>query len=159
MEIKLRKLDPNDWIYFSNWWRDKELIALTSGDFTLLSDQEIQKQVNEITIDKNSFHFMIKADGKTVGHINLNKLGNHKAELQIVIGEKDYWGRGIGNKAAKEILNAAKQLGFQKIKIEVRPKNSRAINLYHKLGFKNLGLKKYPGNSNLPEVIMMEKEI
>lgn len=96
MNIKLRKLQPNDSQYFAKWWRDKELIALTSGDFTPLSDKEIQTQVDEMATDKNSVHFMIEADGKTVGHINLNKIDKETADLQIVIGEKEYWGKGIG---------------------------------------------------------------
>ncbi len=159
MKITLRKLKKNDWRYFAEWWRDKELIALTSGDFTPLSDEENQTQVREMTTDKSSVHFMIEAEGKTVGHINLNKIDNKTAELQIVIGEKDYWGQGIGKQAGTQVIQEAKNLSFNKICIEVRPENSRALDLYQKLGFTKIGLKKYPDKPNLPEVIIMEKEI
>lgn len=159
MEINLRKLDSNDLKYFAKWWRDKELIRLTSGNFKPLSDNEIKNQVKEMVEDSNSWHWMIQSDDKIIGHINLNKSDNEKAELQIVIGEKEFWGQGIGQQASTQAIQKAKNLGFKTIYIEVRPENFRAINLYQRLGFKNLGLKKYPDNPNLPEVIMMEKEI
>jgi RimJ/RimL family protein N-acetyltransferase len=155
MKVILRKLELNDWPLFAKWWRDGELIKMTSGDFESLSDDEIKNQVKEMADDTDSWHWMIQVDDKIVGHINLNKLDNQKAELQIIIGEKEYWGRGIGKQAGTQIIKKAKN--FNRIYIEVRPENSRALNLYQKLGFKNLGLKKYPDNPNLPEVIMMEK--
>jgi len=159
MKTALRKLEWDDWPYFTKWWRDKELISLTSGNFEPLSDENIKNQVKEMAEDSNSWHWMIQADDRIVGHINLNKISEEKAELQIVIGEKEYWGKGIGQQASNQVFQETKDLGFKKIYIEVRPENFRAIDLYQKLGFQNLGLKKYPDNPNLSEVIMMEKEI
>ena len=72
---------------------------------------------------------------------------------------KDYWGKGVGKLAIEQVIEHAKALGYKKIYAEARPENSRAIGLYGKCGFKSLGLKKYPDNPNLPEVVMMEKEI
>lgn len=157
MTITLRNLTKNDSQYFAKWWRDKELISLTSGNFEPLSDNDIKNQVKEMAQDTDSYHWLIQADSKIVGHINFNKLDNQKVELQIIIGEKEYWNKGIGKESVQKIIKKIKQLKFQKVYIEVRPTNSRAIHLYKKLGFKNLDLKKYPNNLNLPEVIMMEK--
>lgn len=159
MKINLRSLALADWQYFAKWWRDKELIDLTSGDHGPLSDEEIKEQTQEMINDTNSYHWMIKADDRIVGHVNLNRLDNEKTEMQIVIGEKEYWGKGIGQEASREVLRKAKDLNYQKIYIEVRPENTRAIRLYEKLGFRKLGHKKHPHNPNLPKVIMMEKEI
>ncbi len=158
MEIILRNLTKKDSQYFIKWWRDKELIALTSGDFTSLSDQEIQKQVDEMATDKNSVHFMIEADGKIVGHVNLNKIDEETAELQIVIGEKDYWGKGIGQDAIIQILKKAVKIRYKKIITEVRPENQRAINLYKQTGFLYIRNKKYD-NPNQLEVLIMEKRL
>lgn len=159
MKIKLRKLSKNDWPYFIKWWRDKELTDLTSGDHTPMADEEIKKQIREMTNDKSAHHWMICVDGKIVGHINLNKINDTKAELQIVIGEKDYWGKGLGKLAIEQVIEHAKTLGYKKIYVEARPENSRAIGLYGKCDFKSLGLKKYPENPNLPEVLIMEKRL
>jgi len=108
MKINLRKLQFNDWPYFAKWWQDEELINMTSGDHTPLTEEEIRNQVEDMASDTNSHHFLISVDDKVVGHINLNKLDSKKAELQIVIGEKEYWGQGIGKEAIQKVLKIAK---------------------------------------------------
>ena len=145
-------------MFFAKWWRDQELIGLTSGNFEKMSDKKIQASVRNMIGDKKEHHWMIKADSKTVGHINLCRLSPSKAELQIVIGEKDYWEKGIGKKAVELVLENAKKLNYKEIYIEIRPENSRARNLYKNLGFIERGTKKYR-NKYLPKVIMMTKNL
>lgn len=159
MDIILQKLKAGDYPHFLRWWRDDELMGLTSGDHAPMGDEEIQKQVAKMASDKNVRHWLIEVDDKIVGHINLNKINSKTAELQIVIGEKEYWGKGIGFEAIIKVLDQAKSFGYKKILVEVRPDNIRAINLYQKAGFEKQGLKKYPKNPNLPEVLVMEKQI
>lgn len=155
MKITLRKVIVEDKNYFAKWWRDPKLIALTSGNFDLLSDKEILKSV--IDMAKNDLHWMIEADGQTVGHINLEKIDEGKAEIQIVIGEEEYWGKDVAKEAAEQLFILVKNLGFKILYLEVRPTNYRAIGFYKKIGFSELGIKKYHDNQNLPEVVMMEK--
>jgi ribosomal protein S18 acetylase RimI-like enzyme len=50
-------------------------------------------------------------------------------------------------------------MGYEKILVEARTENIRAINLYEKMRFTKIGLKKYPENQNLSEVIVLEKTI
>jgi len=159
MVITSRKLESNDWHYFTKWWRDKELIKLTSGDHTPLTDEDIKQRVAEMAMEDNSHHWLIRAEDVIVGHINLNKIDGNSAELQIVIGEKEYWGKGIGKEAISQTIKKANNLGFKKIIAEVRPENSRAFGLYKKMGFHKIDNKKYPDNPNLPEVIVMIKEL
>lgn len=159
MKINLRNLQSEDWPHFAKWWKDEELINMTSGDHTPITEEEIRNQVEDMASDTNSHHFLIIADDEVIGHINLNKLDSKKAELQIVIGEKEYWGQGIGKEAIRKMIEIAEDLELEKIIIELRPENSRALNLYKKSDFKQTGIKKYPENPNQPEVIIMEKEI
>lgn len=156
--ITLKKLKADDWTLFAKWWRDEELIKMTSGDHTPLTDEDIQQRVGEMAVDEKSHHWLIYLDEVPIGHINLNKIDKSSAELQIVIGEKIHWGKGFGAEAINQVLEEAKKLNYQKILAEVRPENNRAIRLYEKVGFKNSGTKKYD-NPNLPEVIILEKEL
>lgn len=157
MKMILRKVKPKDVGFFAKWWRDKELILLTSGNYDEISDKEITNAVNLIAQDK--LHWMIEADSKTVGHIDLEKINHAKAELQIVIGEKEYWGKDVAKDAVSQVLEKAADLGFNYIYLEVRPTNIRAITFYEKMGFKKTGIKKYPANQYLPEVTTMEKDL
>lgn len=87
--------------------------------------------------------FMIEVAGKLVGQVGLldiDKLDKN-AVLYIVIGEKDYWGRGIAKGAIKFIHNFAfNKLGLHKINLYVHTLNTRAIGLYEKMGYKHVGI-------------------
>lgn len=155
-KLFLRKINLNDTPYFARWWRDKELIALTSGDFSPLTDEKIAQYVGEMAKSKKDYHFMIEVGGKIIGHIALNKGRNNAHETQIIIGEKEYLGRGYGTEAIKLLLKKAEQIGIKDIYLEVRPENNRAIAAYKKSGFIEYQFKTYPKNKNLPKVLIMK---
>ncbi|MBI5413171.1 GNAT family N-acetyltransferase [Candidatus Peregrinibacteria bacterium] len=155
-KITLKKIKPVDKNYFAKWWRDKTLLKLTSGILKPISDKKITKYFLAILQSKNDYHFLICADKKIIGHISLVKRKDNWHETQIIIGEKKYWNNGYGAKAIKILINKAKRLNISKIFLEVRPTNLRAIKAYEKCGFIKSGVKKYPKNKFLPEVLRMK---
>lgn len=61
---------------------------------------------------------------------------NRHAELAIVIGNKDYWGKGYGTKIMNQLLEwGFNDLNLNKLYLHVFANNPRAIGLYEKLGF------------------------
>ncbi len=102
------------------------------------------------------YHFMILLGKKVIGHITLAKRKNYWYETQIVIGERQYWGRGYGTKAIKLLLQKTKKLGISKIYLEVRSTNARAIAAYVNSGFIKVRIKKYPKNKYLTQTLRME---
>lgn len=155
-KIFLRKIKPSDEEYFARWWRDRELLKLTSGMLKPTSDKEVNKYFLDILKTKKDSHFLITLDKKAIGHISLVKRKNGWYETQIIIGDKKYWNKGYGSRAISLFLNKAKQLGIDKIYLEVRPNNLRAIKAYKKSGFIEKGIRKYPKNKYLSEVLRME---
>lgn len=155
-KITLKKIVAADQKYLAKWWRDKTLLKLTSGIFKPISDKEITKYFLAILRSKKDYHFLICLDKKTIGHISLAKRTNSRYETQIIIGEKKYWSKSYGVKAIRILLNKAKRLDISKIFLEVRPTNLRAIKAYEKCGFVKSGVKKYPKNKFLPEVLRMK---
>lgn len=155
-KIHLRKIKSGDKRYFAKWWRDKELLKLTSGILKLISDEEVKKYFLNMLKSKTDYDFMIILNKKVIGHISLVKRENHWHETQIVIGEKKYWGKGYGSRAIKLLIKRAKRLGFSKIYLEVRPTNIRAINAYEFCGFRKVRTVRYPENKYLPETLRME---
>ena len=156
LRIKLRKIKKSDKEYFARWWRDKDLIALTSGVFKLISEGELNRYFLAMLKSKKDFHFIIKVGNKVIGHISLMKRNNNWFETQIIIGEKAYWGKGYGTEAIKLLMKKVKRFGIFKTYLEVRLKNSRAIKAYKNCGFKEVGIKKYPKNKFLSKVLKMQ---
>lgn len=155
-KILLRKIKLSDKRYFAKWWRNKELLKLTSGILKRISDQEVNKYFKNILDSKKDYHFMITLDKKVIGHISLVKRRNRWYETQIVIGEKKYWNKGYGTEAIQMTIKKARQLGVSKIFLRVRPTNLIAIRAYEKCGFKKTRIKRYPRNKYLPETLRME---
>ncbi|PJE69615.1 MAG: hypothetical protein COU98_01105 [Candidatus Staskawiczbacteria bacterium CG10_big_fil_rev_8_21_14_0_10_38_10] len=155
-KIALRKINPSDKKYFAKWWIDKELIKLTSGILRTVSDKKVEKYFSMMLASKRDHYFIILVKEKVVGHISLMKRARNWYETQIVIGEKNYWNKGIGTRVIQSLLKKAKRLGIGKIYLEVRPANVRAIRAYGKCGFIATRIKKYPRNKYLPETLRME---
>ena len=153
--ISLKKLKISDITYFFHWWCNKDLLRLTSGRLKRISDQEVKKSFEKIIRSKKDTHHLITLNNKVIGHIALISKHNGWFEIQIIIGNKRYWNKGYGTRAIKQLLRRAKQNGINKIYLEVRPTNLRAIRAYKKCGFQEAGIKKYPKNKYLSETLKM----
>lgn len=155
-KIYLRKIKASDKKYFAKWWRDKELLKLTSGILKVISDKKVDKYFKNVLGSKKDYHFILTLNKKVIGHISLAKRKNNWYETQIVIGEKKYWGRGYGSEAIKLLIQKAKRLRISKIYLEVKPTNTRAIHAYERCGFKKVKTILYPKNKYLPKTLRME---
>ena len=79
---------------------------------------------------------------KPIGNTGLHRIDHrHKnCEMGIVLGEKDYWGRGFGTEAVRLVLDFGFiGLGLHSIHLRVLSHNERAIRCYEKAGFKMAG--------------------
>ena len=82
----------------------------------------------------------------------------HRAKLSISV-RKEYWNQGIGTEMLKRIVEQAKKMKISIIELEVIADNVRAIHLYHKMGFTDIGLyKKYfYVNGMFKDAVIMQK--
>lgn len=62
----------------------------------------------------------------------------HRAIFSISV-RKDYWDQGIGTEMIESIFEQAKKMKIRIIELEVIADNVRAIHLYHKMGFVDIG--------------------
>ena len=82
----------------------------------------------------------------------------HRAILSISV-KKDYWNQGIGTEMLNRIFEEAKNMNIRVIELEVISDNLRGINLYHKMGFEDIGTYKdyFYVNDTYKDAIVMEK--
>lgn len=154
-KITLEPVNKSDIKYLSVWWRDSELAKLTSGILAPISDDKLNEYFLDILKNNNNYHFMIIIDNVTIGHVSLSKRQDGWYETQIVIGNQEYLGHGYGPKAIELLIDKAKSLHINKIFLEVRPTNIRAIKAYEKCGFIKDKIIQYPENKYLPETLRM----
>lgn len=153
--IQLRPVLPEDVKYFARWWRDEDLIALTSGNFSSLPDGQLEKYFQNLLAQQSRVDRIIELDGQPIGHMSAQERAEGWWELQIIIGEKEYWGKGYGPDAIGQFLDELRTRKTSKVYLEVRPENIRAISAYEKCGFVAVSRASHH-NPNQPETIRME---
>ena len=116
------------------WLRDPELKQLTlTPDF----DRESQRNwFDSLNNKEDYFLFGVLYDGKAIGVCGLKNIANNEGEYWGYIGEKSYWGKGIGKNMLDHIISFAITRNLSSIFLKVWSGNTRAINLYKKNGFK-----------------------
>jgi RimJ/RimL family protein N-acetyltransferase len=84
---------------------------------------------------------------------------NQTAEVGIFIGNKNYWDKGYGTEALILLLDYGfKALNLHNILLKVYAYNTRAIETYEKVGFKQIGIRREAlcRNLQLHNIIFMD---
>ena len=113
------------------------LKILKNGD---MIGKEYEKLLEAIRNKKEVF-FIIKRDKEIIGRVNASlDLINKKAEMGIIL-RKRYINKGYGIKALIMFLFYLFYFwNLRKVKLEVYSDNKRAVNVYKKVGFKEVGI-------------------
>lgn len=95
--------------------------------------------------------------GALVGYF-LAMLAVDEAHLLNISVRRDLHGRGIGHIQLDKVTALAKEQGMTSVLLEVRPSNERALAVYHRYGFTQIGRRKgyYPvSNATREDAIVM----
>ena len=82
-------------------------------------------------------------DDHIIGFANLDYISWHNADsyMGIGIGDKSFWGRGVGREAMEILLRYAfTEMNLHRLSLTVYEYNERAIHMYEKCGFKIEGI-------------------
>ncbi len=109
--------------------------------------------------NQNTKSFIIRKNKKIIAYCSYLVVDD--AELVFLCVDKDYRRQGVAEFLLKETI---KMINQPLIVLEVRSQNLAAINLYKKLGFKDIGMRKnfysFPDDDALVlELILKEKNI
>jgi RimJ/RimL family protein N-acetyltransferase len=109
----------------------------------LLSRAALEKRVEAVLADPGELRFTIETrEGRAIGDIGLLGIHPHgRAELSILIGEKDCWSCGYGADAIRCLLDFAfRELGLRRVTLIADADNARGIRCYEKCGFRHEGV-------------------
>lgn len=124
---------------YCNWLNDPEVNQYLETKKATIA--ELKKYIEKKNRNPNCLFLGIffKENQKHIGNIKLEPINfkERKATIGILIGDKNYWGKGIGTEAIKLFVNYAFQkLNLKEIKLGVILENKPAVALYKKVGFK-----------------------
>ncbi len=140
-KIILRSVIFDDAAQLTTWFLDREINDHVVRK--MLRKQDIETWITSLPEKKEEFHLMVTTnDHISIGCISLKiNFQDRHAELALLIGEKEYWGKGYGVQSSSLMIQYAfKKLHIHKIWLGVYVYNTRALSLYRKLGFVQEGI-------------------
>ncbi len=139
--VNLAPLQRQHATCFYSWLRDPEVIEYSLSTFqTLKTTQQIDHWFAATLAQENCLNLGIYAteNNALIGYAGLASISstNHSAEYFIFIGEKAFWGKGIGTAVTKQIVS----IGFtshhlNRIMLTVSEPNTGGLRAYTKAGF------------------------
>ncbi len=123
------------------WSNDFEVVRFMGGAARPTSLEAEEDWYSRVSKAENQAHFTIyaKAQLRPIGAAGLNGINhaNRTAEFEIMIGEKDHWGKGYGTEVTKLMLDYGFTcLGLHNIFLWVNEANERGIRAYRRAGFR-----------------------
>lgn len=93
-----------------------------------------------------------EASGALAGYFLLMPAVDEAHLLNISV-RRDLHGHGLGRLLLDKVTAIAKEKGMKSVLLEVRPSNRRALNVYQRYGFVQIGVRKgyYPAAGNARE--------
>ena len=135
--ISLRPLEREDLSLKVKWINDPEVHRFLNYEIPLCVART-EKWFEKALVNSTRRDFIVEVDSKAVGTIGLLGISLiHKtAEFYIAIGEKDYWGKGIGKEATSLLIDwAFINLNLHRIWGTYLSENQAMLKMTQKLGF------------------------
>jgi len=154
MDISLRSFTPNDIRSVKQWARDIEAGQYQSRIFPrAFNGKDLSGGAGLCA------WYIIIADGKDAGTVWLEKETSEDDAviLGIMLGRKEYFGKGIGRQAILLAIKGAQgQMTFRSVVLTVRRDNTRAIASYQHVGFivSREGIKTADDGNRIPYYFM-----
>lgn len=131
--------------YLSIIGGESDFLTFGLGEFGRTVEQEEEFIVN-ILMKNNSLFIIAEINGKVVGNLNFSggprQRNAHVGEFGVSV-LKEYWGKSIGEELIKYLIDwSGNSEIIRKINLRVRTDNTRAIQLYKRLGFLEEGILK-----------------
>lgn len=129
------------------WYNDPEIASFIhhNNQERELHHFNIEEVYQEQAPHPTILKYVVMDDTFPIGELSITRnfpwlLKNSPltAWISIVIGEKDYWGKGVAQEAMSFIENKCMDLGYQRIELGVFDHNHRAQKLYQKMGYTEL---------------------
>jgi RimJ/RimL family protein N-acetyltransferase len=138
--IYLRPLEKEDARTIVPWFNDAEVTRFTRRyrPLTLAEEEEYLRRLPDSATDVG-LGIALRGDDRLVGLTALHDVDprNRHAQLGLLIGDKDSWGKGYGTEATRLLVQYAfETLNLNRVWLHVYEHNARGLRVYEKVGFR-----------------------
>ncbi|MBM3140210.1 MAG: GNAT family N-acetyltransferase [Chloroflexi bacterium] len=150
--VRLRPAEVTDTPRFLPWINDPEvrhLLGAAAYQYSLAAEEEFIRSRQENSWEAGVFLVIEAMDAddepRTIGNLEARRLHaeSRHAEIGILIGDREYWGRGYGEDAMRTLCRFLfEELDLHRVYLSVLEFNPRARRSYEKVGFVEEGRKR-----------------
>lgn len=145
-KLQLWPLERIDLLKNYQWANDPELCQFAGANPLPKQSSDVEGWANNVSSDPQITTLAIKTkDGNYIGNIELRDIDLRCgcAEIGIIIGEHNYWGKGYGTEAVRMICHFAfDELRMHRLYAKVLASNPRALSMFTKCGFTTEGMER-----------------
>jgi len=144
--VYLRALEPEDYKVSIRWRKDEEIWDMLVGRKYYVSEEYERQWVLDVIqgkYEKVVLAVCLKENDSYIGNVYLNNIDwfNKNASSAILMGDRQFWGRGYGTEVIVLMLyHAFYDLGLQRIQARQLLSNKASIKTYEKCGFISEGV-------------------
>jgi len=150
-KLAIRKLMKKDVPFLMKWLGDSDILRYYEGRDSAFDKKEIEEKF--VNREDETTRCLVLLDNKPIGYFQYYPLGRDEKEewyndysgivygTDQFIGEPAYWNHGIGTwlvRATCQFLT--KELHADKVVMDPQTRNTRAVYVYEKCGFKKVRL-------------------
>jgi RimJ/RimL family protein N-acetyltransferase len=141
-KVRLRAPQRTDIPLFVKWFNDPEATQyLLRGPPMGMEEEE--RWYDEMVNREGKVFCIETLGGKLIGNIGIINIDwhNRKADIGILIGEKDYWSQGYGTDAITLLLGFMfDEMNLERVWLFCDAENRRAQRCYENCGFRQEGV-------------------
>ena len=145
---------------YASWLNDPEVNKYLETKEVTKSDLIIYIDEKNKSKDALLLGIFCKTSGNHIGNIKLEPIKNRTATMGIMLGDREYWGKGYGYQASKLLIKYAfNDMQIDCINLGVVSTHKTAIKLYKKLGFDIVDTRIGVLKNNQDQIVMELKKI
>ena len=137
-KIVIRPLQHSDHRTSWKWRNDPAIWEYTGSRPDMLVDEATERTwIEQVLAQTDSMRYAIcdETTDEYIGNVQITHIKNGVGEFHIFIGNKDYWGRGVGSQATRLMLQEAFAAGLTAVYLHVHSQNKAAVAIYERCGF------------------------
>ncbi len=140
-KVYLRAFEPDDYLVSIAWRNDDEIWSRLGGPKYYVSKSFEKKWIEEAIFDNKNIRFAVCLceDGRYIGNVSITNINTiyRSGISNILIGDRNCWGQGIGLEAYRLLLNYAfNERNFHRIEAQVLENNIASLKMHQRCGFK-----------------------
>lgn len=131
-ETRLRKYDGN-YAFAYDWYQDVDMIYLIDGVKQAYSYETLTNMYEYLNKQGELYFIEVKKDRK---YLPIGDVTFWQYDMPIVIGDRNYRGKGIGKKVIRSLIERGKNLGYHDLYVnEIYDFNIVSRKCFESLGF------------------------